>query len=59
MKLNLSEKASKHLLALYKASEEQGNLTHFINKLITQLPIKEDTYGHQEESHLRAMQYAI
>ncbi len=56
MKLNLSEKASAHLLALYKESGEEGNLTHYINKLITQLPLKEDTYDNQEESHLRAMQ---
>jgi len=55
MKLNLSEKASTHLLALYKASGETGNLTHFINKLITKLPLNEDTHGHQEESHLRTL----
>lgn len=42
IRVTLSEKASERLLELYALSNEQGNITHFLNKLITQFPIKED-----------------
>jgi len=47
MKVKLSDQASSVLLDLYQNSGEQGNITHFLNKLIctyqqSQLPFIED-----------------
>tara|TARA_R100000544_G_C2205359_1_gene48950 strand:- start:289 stop:480 length:192 start_codon:yes stop_codon:yes gene_type:complete len=63
MKVKLSEQASTVLLDLYQRSGEEGNITHFLNKLICsqqnkiQLPFIEDiNNGRKPKPSMPALQ---
>lgn len=56
MKVKISERAQAHLISLYTESGESCCLSHFLNKLITQVPIKEEIYDSKETEGLPALQ---